>query len=219
MINQQFNSPNFDNEAITVNFAIVHYTALSLSDSLDVLCNRQKKVSCHFLIDTKGIIYELVPAIAGTALRAWHAGVSYWHDGKKQWSDFNSHALGIELVNYNGNIFNYTQAQYQALAKLLASLKTHYPALALAANILGHEHIAGFRGKVDPGIKFDWNRFFSLTYPEQPIPQRLALLHKLASAELPKLTKINNQSQKQLSQTAKELNNPIRAHNRFAAKS
>ena len=89
---------------------------------------------------------------------------------------FNNFSLGIELVNYNGNFYPYTKEQYEALQALLKELKTHYPALKDPNRVLGHEHIASHRGKVDPGHGFDWPLFFKMNYLGAKAPVRKPLL-------------------------------------------
>jgi hypothetical protein len=64
----------------------------------------------------------------------------------------------------------FTEPQYRALTIIVDHLRCHYPALAQATAVLGHEQIAGFRGKADPGWCFDWPRFFATCYPDQPAP-------------------------------------------------
>jgi N-acetyl-anhydromuramyl-L-alanine amidase AmpD len=82
---------------------------------------------------------------------------------------FNMFSIGIEIINLNGNLFPYTEAQYAALTELLAHLIRRFPVLARAGRIVGHEDIAGFRGKCDPGVLFDWARVLnSLNLPARP---------------------------------------------------
>jgi hypothetical protein len=66
----------------------------------------------------------------------------------------------------------YTKQQYLALVYVFNHLKTIYPALISPDRILGHEHVAGWRGKADPGIMFDWNYFYEQCFPNQTIPYR-----------------------------------------------
>ncbi|AMO58663.1 N-acetylmuramoyl-L-alanine amidase [Endozoicomonas montiporae] len=165
-------SPNCDQTEIVVEHVVLHYTAVDLQGTLDIFMHRDNGVSAHLVIDTDGAIYELVKCLEGKAWRAWHAGVSYYGDKKA----FNDHSVGIELVNLNGNLFSYTDAQYDALQHVVQTLKQHYPRLADPERVVGHEHIAGFRGKVDPGMLFDWPRFYRRCYPEVTAPERKAVL-------------------------------------------
>ncbi|MCV6625078.1 MAG: 1,6-anhydro-N-acetylmuramyl-L-alanine amidase AmpD [Cellvibrionaceae bacterium] len=116
------------------------------------------EVSAHFLIDRAGRLCQFVP-LEG---RAWHAGQSSY-GGRPNCNDY---SIGIELEGDDQQA--YSQAQYQALAKLSAELIGRYPQLASAAtgaearlpgfNICGHSDIAPGR-KTDPGASFDWGLY------------------------------------------------------------
>lgn len=169
-------SPNFDVTEIPVEFAVIHYTAVSAERTLKIFEDPTSKVSSHFVITESGEIFELVPALSAPALRAWHAGRSACVVEGIEWKGFNDHSIGIELVNRNGNLFTYTDAQYSALARCLSALGTQYPALRAPGRIVGHEHISGFRGKADPGLLFDWKRLYAETFgPNASGPDRRAL--------------------------------------------
>lgn len=175
-LRQDLRSPNFDADLIAVEFVVIHYTALDLKHSLKVLCDPTRKVSCHLVISEAGEVFELVPCLDGQAARAWHAGESKLVLDNKEWVKFNDFSIGIELENSNGNVFPYPQVQMQALFDLLRSLRKTYPALNDPNRIIGHEQIAGFRGKCDPGRLFDWQKLFSEVYPGLTAPQRGAAL-------------------------------------------
>ena len=158
-------SPHFKPLPIEVEFLILHYTAQDLESSLEIFSNPQSKVSCHLLIDPQGRLYELVPCWKGTCYQAFHAGKSTWTDSShKTWSSFNRFSLGIELVNFNGNVFPYTDQQYETVFQTLFHLKSMYPSLQNPERILGHEQVAGFRNKSDPGYLWDWNLIFKKVY-------------------------------------------------------
>lgn len=107
---------------------------------------RDLRVSSHFLIRRDGELVQFVPGDQ----RAWHAGVSQWQ-GRDNCNDF---SLGIELEGADD--IPYDDAQYRALAELIATLIAAYPGLS-TDTITGHEHIAPGR-KTDPGPAFDWIR-------------------------------------------------------------
>lgn len=107
---------------------------------------RDLRVSSHFLIRRDGELVQFVPCDQ----RAWHAGVSQWR-GRDNCNDF---SLGIELEG--ADEIPYEDAQYRALAELIATLIAAYPGLS-TDTITGHEHIAPGR-KTDPGPAFDWRR-------------------------------------------------------------
>ena len=162
VIHRKHLSANYDSVQIPVEFMVVHYTSAGWAKTMDIFEDPRSHVSCHFVIDEDGSVYELVPCVDGTCFKAWHAGDSQWKEKDKTWKQFNDFSIGVELVNKNGNIFQYTQKQYDSLKFLLEKLKVSYPALRNPDRILGHEHIAGYRGKVDPGHCFDWPLFFEM---------------------------------------------------------
>ena len=166
---ETFRSPHFSPSFISAEFLIIHYTAQSFKGSLDIfLSKKAPKVSCHLLIDEKGKLYELVKCWNKPCQKAFHAGRSFWKDSSGIiWRDFNAFSIGIELINLNGNLFPYTEKQYETLFKTLKHLKTIYPNLNKPYRILGHEHISGFRGKADPGFLFDWKRLYATVYQEK----------------------------------------------------
>lgn len=165
-------SPNHTPQAIDVQFLILHYTAVDLARTLEIFYDPDRKAAAHLIVDRDGTVHECVPCLDGTALRAWHAGQSRWQSHGKLWEGLNDCAIGIELVNFNGNLLPYTAAQYSALAAIVDRLRRHYPPLNDATRVLGHEQVAGWRGKADPGWRFDWPHFYATCYPGQPAPER-----------------------------------------------
>lgn len=141
----KFPSPNFGRRKSgkNIEFIVLHYTAIGKEASLDRLCNPIHEVSCHYLIDQKGVCYQLVD----DSKRAWHAGKSFWRGLR----DINSRSLGIELVNSGDEA--YPKAQMESLMLLLRDLLAIHK--ISPQNVLGHSDIAPSR-KTDPGKWFDW---------------------------------------------------------------
>lgn len=104
------------------------------------------KVSAHFFVRRDGYVVQFVSCLD----RAWHAGLSCWQ-GRSRCNDF---SIGIELEGTDDLPF--TDAQYLALGKLSAALRSAYPIRGIA----GHSDIAPQR-KTDPGPCFDWLRYLS----------------------------------------------------------
>jgi N-acetyl-anhydromuramoyl-L-alanine amidase len=102
------------------------------------------RVSAHVLVRRDGGLVQYVPF----QRRAWHAGASSWR-GRAHCNDF---SIGIELEGTDTSA--YEHAQYEALARLVATLCRAYPSLS-ADRMVGHSDIAPGR-KSDPGIAFDW---------------------------------------------------------------
>ena len=176
---------------IEVEFVVLHYTAETLEDTLRIFAEPGVGAGAHLVISRDGVIHEVTPCWQGRAVQAPHAGSSRWDDGERVWEQFNDFAIGIEIVNWNGNVFPFTDEQYQALSVALKHLRDLYPALSDPARIVGHEQIAGWRGKADPGALFDWQRLFREVYPDREPPERnpvcspavLARLRELAIAD------------------------------------
>ena len=116
-------------------------------ESIKRLKDPRYKVSCHYLIDRKGAVTQMV----NDRNVAWHAGKSQW----KNFINLNNNSLGIELVN-KGHQFGYQNfniKQTYSLIRLCKFLKKKY--LIKNENFLGHSDIAPLR-KIDPGEKFPW---------------------------------------------------------------
>lgn len=164
IINSDYRSPNFHNKEVDMSFIVLHYTACSLEETLKIFLDSNSQVSAHFVINTDGQVYNCVELNKP----AWHAGQSHFQDEKnKKWKSFNDFSIGIELINLNGNLFLYSDLQYESLFELIKYLQNKYPLLKEPNKILGHEHIAGFRGKADPGCCFDWKKLFTNCYAEK----------------------------------------------------
>ena len=134
----------------SVKFIIIHYTGMqSEIESLNRLKNVKSKVSCHYFINRKGLITQMVK----DNQIAWHAGKSKW----KNFKNLNKNSIGIELHN-KGHEFgyqNFSNSQIISLINLCKNLKKKYK--ISIENFLGHSDIAPLR-KLDPGEKFPWKR-------------------------------------------------------------
>ena len=146
-ISHKYKSKNFDKRKKKISFIIIHYTETkNLNEAINLLTSKTRRVSCHYIIDLDGSIYNLVDVDQ----RAWHAGESKW----KRSEDINSRSIGIEIVNPGEISYKkYKKKQISSLVKLLIKLKKKFK---IANNkILGHSDIAPLR-KIDPGKHFPW---------------------------------------------------------------
>ena len=117
-------SPNFsksNRSKIDIKFVIFHYTGMqSEIESIQRLKNPRQKVSCHYLINRKGEVIQMVK----DKNIAWHAGKSRW----KEFKNLNTNSIGIELVN-KGHRFgyqNFSKKQIKSLIRLCNNLKKKY---------------------------------------------------------------------------------------------
>ena len=149
----KYKSPNYNlRNNSKIQLIIIHYTALKNTlDAISYLCNKEKKVSSHYLISQNGTVYNLVK----DKFRAWHAGHAFW----QEIIDINSVSIGIELdYNPRGKNNKYSLKMISSLKKLILKLQKKYK--INKKNILAHSDIAPFRKK-DPGKNFPWQSLSS----------------------------------------------------------
>ena len=144
-------SPNFEarkRSKKNIKYIIFHYTGMK-SDQLAIrkLTSFNSKVSCHYYIDKKGNLIQLIPDL----YVAWHAGKSYWKNDKL----LNNYSIGIEISNpgHEHGYKAFNNKQIKCLIKISKNLIKKYK--INIKNILGHSDIAPLRKK-DPGEKFPW---------------------------------------------------------------
>lgn len=127
---------------------LLHYTGMaSAAAALDWLCNPKSGVSCHYLVDERGAITQMV----GEEMRAWHAGVSSWQGE----ADTNSRSIGIEIHN-PGHALGYSDFPARQMHAVIALCRDIVARHAIAPRlVLAHSDVAPGR-KIDPGEKFDW---------------------------------------------------------------
>lgn len=143
-------SPNYAHREREIKYIILHGTWMnSTEEALQRLCDSEAEVSCHYLIDESGKLFQLVK----DSEVAWHAGISAWGDDVS----LNQYSLGIELSHSGDFSKPYTDKQYKTLIELLEILcHVHHVA---PRNVLAHSDIAPDR-KNDPGPQFDWEKLY-----------------------------------------------------------
>jgi N-acetyl-anhydromuramyl-L-alanine amidase AmpD len=145
---------------------VVHYISaveilpehpFNLEAILSIYC--KYGVSCHYMVSRDGCIFQLVPP----AKKAWHCGGSIMPDPDNRIM-VNDFSIGIELMATKDSGF--TEAQYASLIELCVFLEKDFHC---TFTYVGHDQISGIRAfdmglrkdiKVDPGILFDWNKFY-----------------------------------------------------------
>ena len=152
---------------VPVTCLILHHTAGSLPSSLEILQgkNPKHKVGVHYVVtdEPKPRVIRMVPE----NLAAYHAGKSAW--GKL--TNLNQNSIGIEIINYDGNVYPYSEAQADILFALCDEIIRRHDIKPW--NVLAHSDIAVGR-KVDPGSKFPWGKLASLGIGAWPLPNEVA---------------------------------------------
>jgi N-acetyl-anhydromuramyl-L-alanine amidase AmpD len=146
---------------------ILHHTAGSLPSSLEILQGKdpKHKVGIHYVVtdEPKPRVIRMVPE----SMAAYHAGKSAW--GKL--NGLNQHSIGIEIINYDGNVYPYSDAQVAIIFALCDEIIRRHGIKPW--NVLAHSDIAVGR-KVDPGLKFPWAKLASLGIGAWPLPDEVA---------------------------------------------
>lgn len=147
-------SPNFDERALPITMAVLHYTGMiDGASAIARLTDADAKVSAHYVVAEDGQVVRMVDE----SKRAWHAGRSWW----RGISDVNSASVGIEIVN-PGHEFGYRpfpEAQVEAVIQLLGGIVERHG--ITRGNVVGHSDVAPAR-KEDPGELFPWYRLARL---------------------------------------------------------
>ena len=115
---------------------VVHYDGCGRSRDCFRVLHDERGLSCHFLIDADGRVYQTLDVIE----RAWHAtsandasvGVELAHEGAfvEGEAPFDENALAVVRGDVNGKSLAqrpFTDAQYESLARLAATLIARFP--------------------------------------------------------------------------------------------
>ena len=150
-----------------VSCLILHHTAGSLPSSLEILQGKDPKhmVGVHYVVtdEPKPRVIRMVPE-----------NMSAYHTGKSAWGkliNLNQNSIGIEIINYDGNVYPYSDAQADIIFALCEDIIRRHDIKPW--NVLAHSDIAVGR-KVDPGSKFPWAKLASLGIGAWPLPNEVA---------------------------------------------
>jgi N-acetyl-anhydromuramyl-L-alanine amidase AmpD len=162
-------SPNSSSRAGSAITAVtIHTTQGSYAGSISWFQNTASQVSAHYLIrSSDGQVTQMVRE----SIKAWHVG------------NANPYTIGIEHEGFVNNASWYTTAMYNSSAALTIDIcndnninkTTCYngPAhvdvvtLSTAIKIKGHQHFPS-QNHNDPGINWDWARYYNLINPAAP---------------------------------------------------
>ncbi|HWU51523.1 MAG TPA: peptidoglycan recognition family protein [Tahibacter sp.] len=158
-------SPYYHARSLAVSAVAIHTMQGSYAGSISWFQNNPNSVSAHYLIrSSDGQVTQMVRE----SQAAHHIGSE------------NSYTLGIEHEGYVNNASWYTTAMYNASAALTRHFCARYsiscasayngPAhsgvvvLSSSIRIKGHQHFPN-NTHVDPGINWDWPRYYGLLNP------------------------------------------------------
>jgi N-acetylmuramoyl-L-alanine amidase/Bacterial Ig domain len=140
--------------ASDLRLVVVHVSEGSYGGTVAWFRNPRAHAAANYVVGRDGRIAHMVPDNEV----AWHAGNGY----------VNAHSIGIEHEGYTGIDGTFTDAEYRASARLLASLLRRYHLPANRGRIIGHNQVpdpnhrgllGGFAHHTDPGEYWDWPRY------------------------------------------------------------
>ena len=157
-------NPPLDAVKAVIKQFVVHHDGCSSADMCFSVLQNERGLSCHFLIDNDGTIYQTIDL----ALMAYHAaewnidsiGVEFCNrgDAKKEPNYYSSGRFGpkrdVKPCKINGNTilaFDYTPQQYDAFiaarvarcSALLPNLPAEFPQSSAGRAVVGHDAAVG----------------------------------------------------------------------------
>ena len=158
-------------------FVMLHFTSAVMLDRENPFDMEKVRsvfvdyeVSVHYIVARDGSVTCYIPE----NLVAYHAGYGTWANDPKYTDLLNDYAIGIEIVaigsqkdmaqylhpeEYNAldpSFIGYTDAQYEALGRLVRDICTRNNIPVDRDHIIGHQEYSP--QKNDPGELFDWDR-------------------------------------------------------------
>lgn len=143
---------------LAITDVVIHDSEGSLTDDLNIFDDVQRGVSIHYIVDTDGTVYQMIPETAV----GFHVG-NFW---------YNQHSIGIEHPGFDATGFQwYNAAQYLGSAKLVAYLLTKYHIPLDREHIVAHGTVPpslypSGPNHVDPGPYWMWDYYFDLIHQQ-----------------------------------------------------
>jgi hypothetical protein len=168
-----------------VQMIVIHDTESSYADAIKFFQDPTWAGSAHYVVSNLGDITQMV----AEKDVAWHAG---------NW-DYNTRSIGIEHEGYAWTCCTFTTAQYDASAKLAASICSRWGVPMDRTHVIGHNEVpdpnnpglfGGTDHHTDPGPYWDWTYYMSLAQsyanalpsPPRMMPDPVATLNSTTSA-------------------------------------
>ncbi|MBT2451646.1 N-acetylmuramoyl-L-alanine amidase [Streptomyces sp. ISL-43] len=126
---------------------VVHVTQGSFESSVDAFKNPFHRASAHYIVGQDGHIEQMVREL----------DVAF-HSGNRS---MNERSVGIEHVGFVDRPKDFTNAMYEASARLAADVCRRYGIPADRKHIVGHSEVPG-ADHTDPGRHWDWDRYLRM---------------------------------------------------------
>lgn len=156
---------NRPKDGLAIRYIIIHTTEGRWDGVVSHFQNPAASASAHYMV---GSASGRIAKFVAPRHVAWHAGNWY----------FNMHSIGIEheAVSIEGKQW-FTDAMYEASAKLVRHLAKSYGVPLDREHIIGHDEIPGVTAARqagmhwDPGPYWDWDRYMQLLL--SPLPSEV----------------------------------------------
>lgn len=126
---------------------VVHVTQGSFGSSVDAFKNPFHRASAHYIVGGDGHVEQMVREL----------DVAF-HSGSRS---MNERSVGIEHVGFVNRPRDFTDAMYEASARLAADICRRYGIPADREHIVGHSEVPG-ADHTDPGRHWDWDRYIRM---------------------------------------------------------
>jgi hypothetical protein len=130
-----------------VDMVVVHVTQGGYASAVKVFQDPGHRAAAHYIVRADGGITQMIRELDV----AFHAGNRA----------YNERSIGIEHVGFVERASSFTDAMYEASARLTAAICARYGIPVDRRHIIGHVEVPG-TDHTDPGPHWDWERYLRL---------------------------------------------------------
>lgn len=141
-----------------VDMVIIHVTQGSFDSAVKVFRDPGHGAAAHYIVRKDGHITQMIREL----------DVAY-HAGNRA---YNERSVGIEHEGFVDRPEDFTDAMYEASARLTARICARYGIPVDREHIIGHVEVPG-TDHTDPGEHWDWDRYMKLVRRTRSAPARV----------------------------------------------
>ena len=150
------NYPHAHRPSSLIRIVVVHVAEGSYAGTIGWFRNPRARVSAHYVISRTAEVTQML----GHTRAGWHAGNGY----------VNRRSIGIEHEGFTWVPWTFTDAEYRASARVVASVMRRYVLPIDRSRVIGHHEVpdpyrrgrfGGYGHHSDPGRYWDWGRYMS----------------------------------------------------------
>ncbi|WP_416979566.1 N-acetylmuramoyl-L-alanine amidase [Streptomyces sp. T028] len=130
-----------------VDMVVVHVTQGDLASAVEAFEDPGHRAAAHYIVGQDGSVTQMIREL----------DVAY-HAGNRA---YNERSVGIEHEGFVDRPEDFTDAMYEASARLTAGICERYGIPVDREHIIGHVEVPG-TDHTDPGEHWDWDRYLKL---------------------------------------------------------